>query len=524
MPSWAAVLFWGIRDVQVEALCDAGGVVRLSARSSAPGASCPGCGAWSSRVHDWYVRSPGDCPLAGRPVVVELRVRRFACGATECPKRTFAEQIPGLTFRHGRTTVRLRAALERIGLALAGRAGARLSAALGVRTGRMTLLRLVKALPDPESATPRALGVDDFALKRGHVYATVLTDAETHRVVDVLPGRDAAPLAAWLDAHPGVEVVCRDRAGAYAEGARQGAPDAVQVADRFHLWQNLGQAVERAVAAHRPCLAEPVPATAGGRAADTADSVTDDPDGRFADRARAHHALVHGLLDQGLGIRAIARHLGWGRHTVQRYARAATWQQMVKGRLRELPSKLDPFKEHLRIRWESGATNILALHREITVLGFDGSYSTVHAWLAQFQNRPATPPPAPPSVRRVTGWLTRHPDSLTGDEKQQLKAVLARCPELDATARLVRRFGVMLTTLSGEQLPDWITAASETGLPGISPFARGLEADLDAVGAGLTLSWNSGATEGAVNRIKALKRQTYGRAGFTLLRKRILLA
>jgi transposase len=526
------LLFPSVPGVAVMGVHTDSEAIRIEAQCTPSGAVCPDCSGWTDRIHSSYLRFPADLPTAGQRTELALRVRRFLCTTASCRRRTFVEQVPGLTRRHGRVTERLRHAMGAIGLALAGRAGARLAQLMGIATSRTTLLRRVMDLPDPAAPEPRAVGVDDFALRRGHVYGTVVIDAETHKVLDLLPERDAATLAPWLKAHPGIEVICRDRAGAYAEAAATAAPQALQVADRFHLWQNITTAVEKTVAAHRSCLRDLPPASPEPEPAwETPTSAAvdqEDPTGKFAERARAHHALVHELLGQGMGIRHIARHLGWGRHTVQRYARAARWQDMVKGRKRHLPSKLDPFKPYLAQRWAEtdGRVTVLDLYREITDCGFRGHYSTVRDWARRGLSRPGgfTPAPPPPSVRQVTGWLTRHPATLTEEEKLHRKAVLDRCPELENAACLVGSFAEMLTTLSGTRLPDWITEAADANLPGISSFAVGLHSDFDAVTAGLTTDWNSGPVEGAVNRIKMLKRQMFGRAGFPLLRKRVLLA
>jgi transposase len=521
------VLLPHLAGVIVEEVTVAAGLLLVRARARAPEAACPICGTVSGRVHSRYSRTLADAAIGGRQVAILLAVRRFFCAAPGCERKTFAEQVDGLTARYARKTPLLGGVLVRIAVALAGRAGSRLACGLGVPASRQVLLRLVMAAPDPAAASPRVLGVDDFAIRRGQHYGTLLMDIETGAPLDLIEGRDAQPLADWLAAHPGIEIVCRDRSGAYADGVRTGAPGAVQVADRFHLWQNLAKAVEKCVAAHRACLAEPAPPAADGpepEPAGPADAGLPDPTGKFADTARRKHEQVRALRAEGRGLREIARHLGWGLHTVQRYDRAATWQELADGRWQaERPSKLDPFKRYLDQHADREHGSFTRLFHEVRELGYDGSYSVVRNYLDRI--RPAKAPlgEAPPTVREVTNWLCRRPDSLTEDEQPRLKTVLERCPELRTASGQVRGFATMITDLTGQDLPQWMAAARDAGLPGISSFAKGLEQDLDAVTQGLTTSWSSGPVEGRVNHIKMLKRQMFGRAGLPLLRKRVLL-
>jgi transposase len=398
------------------------------------------------------------------------------------------------------------------------------------------------------------LGVDDFALRRGHVYGTVLIDMDTHRPVDLLPDREAATLAAWLRAHPGVQVVCRDRAGAYAEGARSGAPDAVQVADRWHLWHNLAEHVEKTVARHRGCWAQPAetgPAVEPGVEPSAEPGVepgvergvdlgaAPDPQ-QLAERAaaarreasalvtrtRERYTAVQNLREQGKGIKTIMRELGLAKETVRRFARAATVEELLATARDGRASVLDEFKPYLHHRFNLGHTNGSLLFAEIREQGYRGSLGTVLGYLRPFRAEAVAPPavPRPSTVRDVVAVLLRHPDTLDADDQLTLKQVRARCPHLDEVADHVSGFAEMMTGRHGERLDAWISQIEADDQPDLHRFANGIRRDYDAVLNGLTLEHSSGAVEGSVNRIKMIKRQMYGRAGFELLRKRVLLA
>jgi transposase len=527
------VLFPCLRQVCVLAVEDCGNEVLIKACTAAEEACCPCCGTSSGRVHSRYRRTLGDLAVCGRQVVLELETRRFFCAVPGCVREIFCEQVSGLTVAHARRTTALRALLTSIGVTLAGRAGARMAAGIGVSVSRSTLLRMVRALPDPEVGQVTVLGVDDFAKRRGNSYGTVLVNMDDHRPIDVLDGRTAEALADWLKAHPGVEVICRDRAGNYADGARAGAPEAIQVADRFHLWHNLSEALEKTVRAHRACLTEPPPQPAPDQAASPDEIPIERPvtvncygdERALIARFQERFARVQELRAQGLSLNAISRELGLCFRTVQRTAYATSVDDLMAPSLARA-SKLDPFKPYLTERWNGGCTDAAQLHRELQARGWTGSLRAVQGYLRPLRplvgQKVSTASAAAPKPRRVTGWIMSHPDRLATDNQASLETILGRCPELAAATEQVRAFATMMNNLHGHLLDGWITATAALDAPHLAAFATGLNRDHAAVTNGLTLPYSSGAVEGTVNKIKFLKRQMFGRANLDLLRARIL--
>lgn len=500
-------MFSGLSSLVLDGVDDEAGVLVVRASTRPGPVDCPDCGVATGRVHGYVVRQVADVPVDGRRVLIRLRTRRMRCGRIECLRQTFREQPGDIVQRYQRRTVRLAAQVASVARELAGRASARVLAAVGLVLSRQTALRALLRLPLPVRSVPRVIGVDDFALRKRQRYATVIINAETGERVEVLPGRKTEVLEAWLREHPGVEVVCRDGSAAYAQAIRRALPDAVQVGDRWHLWHNLAEVVLKEVAAHSTCWGKTgPPLREGARAATT----------------RQRWQQVHELLDHGVGLLEIARRLNLALNTVKRYARIDQPDRLVRAP-QYRPTLVDPFRGYLRSRRrEDPAVPVHQLLAEIRQRGYTGSHNLLYRYITQGRvesDRPAISP------KRLTRYLLTHPDRLQDHQRERLDAAVTACPEMTTLAALVGDFAALLTPADGNdnRLTDWIDQARAGDLPHLHAYTRGLEFDRNAVNAALTLPFHNGRTEGVNTKTKMIKRQMYGRAGFPLLRHRILL-
>jgi transposase len=539
-----------------------GVTLTLRIATTNPHSACPACGQESGRVHSRYARCLAEEPVLGHRVRLRMTVRRFLCPSSGCPRRIFVESLHGFAARHARTTTRLAQTHRALGLALGGEAGARLAGKTAMPTSPDTLLRRVKQAGPRSSGTPRRVGLDDWAWCKGQRYGTIVVDLDTGDVVDLLPDRDAATVKAWLEAHPGVELVSRDRSSAYSQAAAEAAPKAQQVADRWHLLKNIREAVERLFERHLPVITEalkPAEADPEPRAdasvRDEADATTatqPNPaeflsapaptaprrDAALARRQRrvGRFEQVHELRRQGTPIRAIARALGLSRNAVRRYLRREYCPDWRPGRATR--SGMDAHREWIDARIAEGRINASALHRELASRGVRLSYPTVRRFLAKRLGRAgkarpranvAEPkskpkPTPPPSPRHLSFDWVRRSERRTAESRSRLEAIRATSLELTSALDLADEFSALIRKQSSGTLTDWLSRAEVSPCPEVRHFAEGIRRDEAAVNAAVTTRWSNGPVEGHVNRLKTIKRQMYGRAGFALLKARVVNA
>lgn len=509
---------------------------------------CPQCQQIAYRTHSHYQRTLLDLPWQGQSIRIQLTTRKLFCDNDDCSRRVFTQPLPDIAARYARKTTRLAQVLQQLVLLAGAEAAAKLAQALGLSISADAFLDGIGKVSSTPRTTPRVLGVDDFCFKRGQTYGTLLIDLERRQPIDLLPDREAKTLQHWLEAHPGIQIVTRDRSGEYARAITAGAPEAIQVADRFHLLVNLRDALKRTLDRFRPQLqgielprAEievTRPRRPEPKISETLSQV------RHQQRQQ-RCCQIHELLQAGHSKRAIARELNLSPMTVYDYLRLDP--QKIPRRSHASSSTLDPFLPYLNQRWADGCHNTMALWREIKEQGYPSTARMVRVWTHQQRTEPS---PSTPKRFRVTkqpesaesietpssrsersrtsssrqfAWLLlKEPDSLTPGEQAVWQKIQEVCPDLARVRKLGGEFRQMVRERKVAALENWLLQTRQSGFPELVQFAEGILRDKACIIAALTCVWSNGQTEGQVNRLKVLKRQMYGRASFELLRARTL--
>ena len=531
-----------VPDLCLETIDVAEDGVDLTARAAQAAPPCPLCAQPATRVHSRYQRTVTDLPAVGHRVRLRVQVRRFFCENPGCDRAIFAERLgPAITV-YARRTTRQAGQLQRLAFALGGEAGAPLVTDLGMPASASTLVRLQRRAALPIPPPPTIIGVDDFAFRKGQRYGTLIVDLERHCPIDVLPDREAETLAAWLRDQPQIEVISRDRASAYAEAAAQGAPQAIQVADRFHLLQNAGDVLQRVLQQHPPALRaaaqaqvdQPPPAPELPPAPSTPPAVecltaVAEPEPARTEREQRFRTVL-ALHAQGRSVRQIAAavHLNW--RTVKRYILAQELPKRGAPAI-QLTSSVQSYLGYVEQRWQAGCHNAVQLLEEIRSQGYRGSYSSMCRALKPLRQgdgrrkaQPTTEPRPPRALSPRQGmWLLIRPeDELTEAERAGRRVLAAASAAIATAAELVQRFGQIIRERATAALDPWLDAATTSGVGELKRFAASLRRDYAAVAAALSTGWSNGQLEGQINRLKGIKKAMYGRGKFDLLRRRVL--
>jgi len=491
-------------------------------------AHCPSCQVVSRSVHSGYTRRLADLPWQGLLVEIRIQVHKFRCRNPQCSRKVFAERLDKVAAAYARRTDRLGNIIRLVAYSAGGLPGSRLLQRLAIAVSDDTVLRTMKSPSRPDATEPvHHVGVDDWAWRRGQNYGTILVDLERRRVVDLLPDRSAKGLEEWLSHHSTVQTVNRDRAGVYAEGAAKGAPEAVQIADRFHLFVNFSQAVERALEGQRQELVVPP----DNEAPLTQKDVSSPKPETAAQRAKSarrcrrleRYQQVIELYKSGHSQKAIGDALGISRKTVRRWMRSDEFPERkpVSGRY----SHVREFDAYLQERWAQGCHNATQLFREIRSRGYRGSRQMVSYHVSPW--RMANPRTKPKPSKRLAPkdaaiLMCKRPERRSADQQNILDRLASSHADIGHLCGLALGFRNAMQSRNGAHMLAWIDDAASSAYISIARFAQGLRRDLKAVIAAVESSFSSGQVEGQVNRLKALKRQMYGRAGFSLLRARVL--
>ena len=499
----------------VESTTESGETVVVRARAQADEQACPLCGKRSSRIHSRYVRTAADLPCAGRKVVLQLVARRFVCDAPSCPREIFAERFDdGIIAERARRTSRLECIVHHLGLALGGRPAARFARRLMMPVSNDTLLRVVRRRAKLPTDPLAVIGIDDWAWRRNHRYGTIVCDLERRRIVALLPDREMATVQAWLADHREITMIARDRGGGYGEAASRALPQAVQVADRWHLMENASAAFLDAVRKSMSSIRSATAATTVD-----AERLTCAEKLQYEGYLRREetNAAILALAGQGIAIKEIVRRTSHSRKLVRQIIRGER-TDVFRGRQNSIERYLPSLDE----MWNSGCRNGAELWRRLKAKGFRGALRVVSEWATRRRRAEQTcnrNPQKVPSARNIARLMTAARDQPSKADAVLIAAIEAGVPALVQARNLIDRFHAMIRKKMASDLEAWM-ADAETSL--IASFAKGIRRGSAVVSAAMTQPWSNGQTEGQITKLKLVKRQMYGRGKLDLLQARLI--
>jgi len=524
--------------------------------------TCPVCKQESKRVQSQYQRTVAELPWSGIGVELSLQVRRFFCDNKNCIRKIFTERLPELVKVYGRKTISLERTLKVLAKAEGGESGARTAKELGIKVSADTLLNHIRKNTIMQDISVRVLGVDDWAKKKGQVYGTILVDLETGKIIDLLEDREAETFAKWLKEHPEVEIISRDRGQQYIQGGQLGAPQAIHIADRFHLLQNIRETMERALLSNYQELnltarelaleqeqqIEKVSVTSNNTV-EVSSKTVDERKGQeekkiqseVSDKSAIKRELrlerykkVIELENEGISLSKISRMTGLSRKTVRKYIIRGEFPEIAKTKR---SSKLDPYIEYLWQRFQQGFTNATYLFKEIKKLGFTGSVEILRRAIKDWRKgvkeiEQRTKTILVPSTRKLSFALLdllkdkNKKEDKNIDKQLELEKFVDRlCKvsvKISQARELCKEFIGIIRERKALDLDNWVSKAINSGIVALKNFASFLLKDLDAVRNALIFEWSNGKVEAQVNRLKTVKRQMYGRANLDLLKARLL--
>jgi len=499
----------------IESVSDSSDSIIIAVRAESGVAECPLCGARSSRIHSRYDRQAADLPCAGKEIRLRVITRRFVCEVPHCRRRIFAERFgDDVLPSRSRRTARLDCIVHHLGLVLGGRPAASFAKRLMLPVSNDTLLRVVRRRTALRTDPLTVVGIDDWAFRRNRRYGTIVCDLERRRIVTLLPDREVATVRAWLADHPGIKIVSRDRGGGYGEAVAKALPDAIQVADRWHLMENASAAFLDAVRKSMRAIR-----IATGTPTITPELLTSAEKLRYESYLRREdtNAAIAKLARDGLSIKQIVRRLGHSRNLVRQTLRGGR-ADVFRTRQRSL----DAYYLFLEGQWSGGCRNGAELWRRLQTQGFRGSLRAVGEWATR-RRRSETASKQQlqriPSARTIAHLMTIDRNCMTKADAVVIAAIEAGVPSLIEARALVDQFHDMIRKKDEAKLDVWIANAKRSL---VSSFATGVLKDRAAVRAAIIQPWSNGQVEAQITKLKLVKRQMYGRAKIDLLEARLL--